>query len=582
MIRIHRLRGGPFAAVPLLLALALVLVLAAGADRGVARAEEIPPAAGADEAARAFARGEDAREAWRWSKAADAYWKAVEADRGLYQAHVRYQEMTRQAGGDLSELAGDYDSFVEDYPQEQALQLHRLRLEAAEPRLKALKAFRKANPENDDALLEIARAQLELGQTTAAVRTLAPIVGARGHGDRYLQLLVRAEVASGHAERAWKRLAERLQGMASTALPLEGARPALRVGRLEDPAREADAVLAARPASAAAYLVKVETQVRGDQRDAAFATLAKARERTANAPSVVLAVAGLLGRGEKEDAALATATKLYQGVLALEGEAENARALYGLAWVLEQQKKFEEAEVLYRKVGRLLPLDPRVVESIGFVLFQQGKLAAAQVQFKKAIDMEPGYASAYANLGAVHDARAEYGQAIKLYEKLLRMRGQKENLRALINCAFDHEHLGAFSKAQKYLERASEIRPDDADILVWLGDNLYFQKKWKAAARIYLKAIAKDEKSFYAWRGLGYALGQQKRWTDSVDALEKAKAIRADDLELLLTLASVYYREIKDDEKALENFEAYVNGGGDDPDVPDLIEELRAEIQAKK
>ena len=69
------------------------------------------------------------------------------------------------------------------------------------------------------------------------------------------------------------------------------------------------------------------------------------------------------------------------------------------------------------------------------------------MQFKRALDLDPAFVTALANLGATFDAQAKYGEAIKVYEKILRMTGQKENLRAIINCAFDSEATGAFPKA---------------------------------------------------------------------------------------------------------------------------------------
>ena len=60
--------------------------------------------------------------------------------------------------------------------------------------------------------------------------------------------------------------------------------------------------------------------------------------------------------------------------------------------------------------------------------------------------------------------------------------------------------------------------PEDANIVVWLGDNAYFQKKWKVAEGWYQQGIALDEKSFFAWRGLGMALAQRKRWADAANA----------------------------------------------------------------
>jgi tetratricopeptide (TPR) repeat protein len=83
-----------------------------------------------------------------------------------------------------------------------------------------------------------------------------------------------------------------------------------------------------------------------------------------------------------------------------------------------------------------------------------------------------------------------------------------------------------------------------------------------------------DEKNRFAWRGLGLALAQDDKPDDAIDALEKAKKLKADDPPTLLVLGDLY--AIKDElQKALDNYEAYVKAGGPNPDVPVLIENIK-------
>ena len=88
-----------------------------------------------------------------------------------------------------------------------------------------------------------------------------------------------------------------------------------------------------------------------------------------------------------------------------------------------------------------------------------------------------------------------------------------------------------------------------------------------------------DEESFFAWRGLGYTLGHMKRWEDAVMALEKAKKIKGDDLDVYLALGDIYMAEIEDLEKALSNFQEYVQRGGNDPAIQDLIIEIQKQLK---
>jgi cytochrome c-type biogenesis protein CcmH/NrfG len=146
----------------------------------------------------------------------------------------------------------------------------------------------------------------------------------------------------------------------------------------------------------------------------------------------------------------------------------------------------------------------------------------------------------------------------------------------------DHEALGAYPKAEDLLVKARSIRPEDAELATFLGDNLFFQKKWKIAVKHYTEATRLDPKNRFAWRGLGAALYRDRKPEESVEALEKARALKADDIPTLFLLGDLYYTEIEDLEKALAAYEAYVKAGGPDGDVPGTIERIKQELAERK
>ena len=60
--------------------------------------------------------------------------------------------------------------------------------------------------------------------------------------------------------------------------------------------------------------------------------------------------------------------------------------------------------------------------------------------------------------------------------------------------------------------------------------------------------------------------------------METAKKLKADDTLTLAMLGDIYMNELKDPQKALDNYEAYVRAGGTDPDVPTYIDKLKKEL----
>lgn len=547
-------------------------------------AEEAPaaepaadPAEGADLAAaeKALAQADALREEGRWNEAAEAYWAARKANLADFRTHRSYQEMCRRAGDEVGKLIADYDQLVSSYPKHTAFRVLRLRLDPPASRLPALEALRAECPQDRDLALELVRATFESGDAAKAQKLLKEISGGlSGPGAVDAVLLgVEVDMRAGQRAEARKRLDAALAAQPDQReLLLQAARLDLLEGQHEAGLDRAGKVLAGRPNHLAATLVQSELLSRLGKRDEAIAALERVLRTAKDLTEVLLPLADLTAQQETE-VAYAKALELYAKVL--EAKPNHPRAHYGVAWILERQTKWKEAEDAYRKSLTDDPAWARALHSVGYCMFRQGRVSEAQIQIRRALDIDPNLVPAMLDLAATMDAQAKYADALKQYEKVLKMKGQEENLRAIINSAFDHEATGAFPKAQDMLLRAHKIAPDDADVVVWLGDNSYFQEKWKDAEKWYQKAVGMDEKSFFGWRGLGFTLGHQKRWADCVAALEKARALKPTDTDILMALGDIYMLELEDLEKAQKAYEEYVQAGGDDPSVPEIIEEIK-------
>ncbi len=574
----------PFPGWRSLAVLVLLLLVPLAAVRTWAEDEPVKMERDADTSGQHFEDAEVLREEQKWSEAANSYWDALETDLQNYRAHVRYVECALKAGDAAKELIADYDKFIEEYPAYFPLKLHRLRLVPAEERLVQLAKHLKAKPKGADIHLEHGRTLLALGQVKPAVEALTKALALKsGKRPDILVMLAEAEHAAGKTTEAVARLANAVSANAQDFnARLVLARLQLGTGDAENSAKNATVVVEQRPSYIAAFLLKAEALVAlgtSDAEDKARETLSNAYRANKEIDDVVIALADLTARDDTE-ASYKLALKYYDEALAR--DEENFRALYGKAWVHERMEAWDTAEELYREVMAVRPSSVAAVNSVGYCLFKQGRVSGAQVQFKRALDMKGDYVTAMANLGATLDSQAKYGDAIKIYEKILKLPGQDKNLRALINCAFDYEAMGAFPKALKLLKEAHKLLPEDANIVVWIGDNGYFQKKWKDAENAYQEAISMDEKSFFAWRGLGLTLAQRKRWADCVAALEKARTIKKEDLELIVLLGDIYVTHMKDLETGLARYQEFVQRGGNDPDVNDAILELKKQLEKKK
>jgi tetratricopeptide (TPR) repeat protein len=542
------------------------------------------PAAGADPvaASTALLQADAARDEGRWHDAAEAYWQARKANLADYRTHARYQEMCLKAGDKLADLLKDYDALATEYATFPEFRLLRLRLEPAAKRLAALEVLRKERGASPDLGLELADAALAVGEPAKAQKALAEVQGKvpAARADEAFFLWVDTAVRQDDRDGARKKVEDLLKTRPDhrEALLLL-ARLDLEQDRFEPAIAGARKVLLGRPLHLAGTLLLAEALSRSGKRDEAIAALENPLRIVKDLPEVLIPLAGLAA-SQETDVGFARALELYARVTA---GPLRVKALYGQGWVLERQAvatpaKWKEAEDAYRKALAEDPSWARAVHSVGYCAMKQGRVSEAQVQFRKALDLDGTLVPALLDLGATFDLQADYAGAIKQYEKVLKTKGHEQNLRALVNCAFDHEALGAFNKAADILQKAHKIAPDDPDIMVWIGDNLYFQEKFKDAAKWYQQAVQKDPKSFFGWRGLGFALGHEKRWVDAAAALEKARAIKPTDLDVLLGLGDIYSSELEEYEKALTAYEEYLAAGGQDPSVQGIIDELKKEL----
>lgn len=61
----------------------------------------------------------------------------------------------------------------------------------------------------------------------------------------------------------------------------------------------------------------------------------------------------------------------------------------------------------------------QVYNALGFSYFSDDKLDAAIKQYEKAVKLQPGYVTAWNNLGNVYELKKDFKKALKAYEEAL-------------------------------------------------------------------------------------------------------------------------------------------------------------------
>lgn len=117
-----------------------------------------------------------------------------------------------------------------------------------------------------------------------------------------------------------------------------------------------------------------------------------------------------------------------------------------VAIVLQNNGRLEEAQELYQHVLQAAPDFPRALHFAGVLAHQQLRHDEALTLIARSLELQPGEADWYSNLGIVHQASGEIERAIDAYQRAI---------------ALDPDHANAYSNLGVVL-RASG-KPVDAE-----------------------------------------------------------------------------------------------------------------------
>ena len=107
-------------------------------------------------------------------------------------------------------------------------------------------------------------------------------------------------------------------------------------------------------------------------------------------------------------------------------------ALNALRYTLaDRTQRLEEAQVLIEKALALKPDEPAIIDSLGWVLFRRGEAAKAEIQLRKAFEMQPD-AEIAAHLGEVLWSLGRRDEARRIWDEGKARDADNPTLRATV------------------------------------------------------------------------------------------------------------------------------------------------------
>lgn len=205
------------------------------------------------------------------------------------------------------------------------------------------------------------------------------------------------------------------------------------------------------------------------------------------------------------------------------GEFSRQFRLYGMADSL-----YKEALALQRVEG-LPGTHPDLIESlngVGRVLMMQRKYEQAELIFKDTIDRNPSIADSYINLGFVYLMTGKIDQAIEVFLQVIEI--EPDNVKATNNLGIAYFYAKQWDEARMWTEKALAISPTFVSYLNLATLYYYHEGRYADAAVLYRKALDLNDKDYSLWGNFAtatyWAPGERAKSTALFNiAIDKAK-----------------------------------------------------------
>ena len=255
----------------------------------------------------------------------------------------------------------------------------------------------------------------------------------------------------------------------------------------------------------------------------------------------------------------------------------NPRALVAVGNELCRERRYHEAENLYRRALEIKPLFWDGEYNLGVALEWVGDLDGAAAAYRTAIRYVPFRWEAHEALGRVLNKQSRPREAIEV----LRAAADKAPSRPLVWVLLGQASAAAgnYDGAMDSFRRAVSIDSSNAWTLVELGNTLSGVGRDDQAVEAYRAALTVAPRDGVARLNLGNALGRMGRLTEALAELEHAAQLEPSMIEAQYSFATAL-RLAERNAEAMEAFRRTLALAPDHAEARAAFEELAAEHDA--
>lgn len=181
----------------------------------------------------------------------------------------------------------------------------------------------------------------------------------------------------------------------------------------------------------------------------------------------------------------------------------------------------------------IISKDPKDVDSLimlGNLQKILGNSVDAETAFKQVLNVEPDNEEAISGLANVYSDRGNPAAGAQLLEKLNDKDASPRTLELLAN---EYEQMHQYDKAADAYKRAVDLDPSRAaELQAAMAEDLTLAGQYDDALKAYQSVASANTESAEPYIGMARVYRQQHKWNDAQSALDKAKTVEPDSLDV--------------------------------------------------
>ena len=211
--------------------------------------------------------------------------------------------------------------------------------------------------------------------------------------------------------------------------------------------------------------------------------------------------------------------------LAIQREPRSERYRFAYAVLLTNTNAPAAAVIRLEESLHDFPTSSRLWFALGFANFKLDKNDEAERALRKAIELDPKFAAAFAYLGLIRARTGAYDEAIALYESALKADQKLGVVHHLIADAMLKQTNADARVIETHLRQAVELDPTFMPARLSLGKLFMRSQRWTEAAAEFEQVVKLDPTLPDGYYQLGLAYGRMKRTAEAQTAMATFKQL---------------------------------------------------------